>query len=73
MSRTPRPDGLFIANKLMPVGALAVLTELGLYCPDDVALAGFDDISRLGLTPPPDPGRAARIRAGSEPTGTPIR
>jgi LacI family transcriptional regulator len=52
MSRTSRPDGLFVANNLMTVGALAALTELGLYCPDDVALAGFDDISWLGLAPP---------------------
>jgi LacI family transcriptional regulator len=52
LSRTPRPDGLFVANNLMTVGALAALGELGLAYPDDVALAGFDDMSWAGLGPP---------------------
>lgn len=52
MSRSPRPDGLFIANNLMTVGTLAALNELGLDYPDDVAVAGFDDIGWAGLGPP---------------------
>jgi LacI family transcriptional regulator len=52
MAREPRPDGLFIADNLMTVGAIGALNDLGVRCPDDVALAGFDDSSRIGLGPP---------------------
>lgn len=52
MSGTPRPDALFVANNLMTVGTLTALDELGLGYPDDVALAGFDDISWAGFGPP---------------------
>lgn len=40
----PRPDAVFAANDMMAVGCLAALQEAGLRVPDDVALAGFDDI-----------------------------
>lgn len=52
MSLEPRPDALFVANNLMAVGAMNALNELGVRWPDDVALAGFDDVSWLGLAPP---------------------
>lgn len=45
--RGPRPDVIFAANDVMALGALAALTEAGLRVPDDVALAGFDDIDAL--------------------------
>jgi LacI family transcriptional regulator len=46
-------DALFAANDAMALGALGALREAGLRVPDDVALAGFDDIL-LGryLAPP---------------------
>lgn len=37
-------DAVFAANDMMAVGCLAVLREAGLTVPDDVAVAGFDDI-----------------------------
>jgi LacI family transcriptional regulator len=40
----PRPTAIFAANDSMALGALGALHEAGLHVPDDVAVAGFDDI-----------------------------
>lgn len=40
----PRPDAVFAANDMLAVGCMAALHEAGLRVPDDVAVAGFDDI-----------------------------
>jgi LacI family transcriptional regulator len=40
----PRPDAVFAANDMMAIGCLAALGEAGLRVPEDLALAGFDDI-----------------------------
>lgn len=48
----PRPDGLFVANNLMMVGTLRALADAGLSAPEDVLLAGFDEMSWAGLAPP---------------------
>jgi LacI family transcriptional regulator len=39
-----RPDAVFAANDMMALGALRALREAGLTVPDDIAVAGFDDI-----------------------------
>ena len=39
-----RPTAVFVANDHMAVGVLGALQEAGRAVPDDVALAGFDDI-----------------------------
>ena len=39
-----RPDAVFAANDMMAIGCLCALTEAGLRVPQDVAIAGFDDI-----------------------------
>lgn len=42
--RAERPDALFCANDLTAIGAIDGLRGLGLAVPDDVLVAGFDDI-----------------------------
>jgi LacI family transcriptional regulator len=39
-----RPDAVFAANDMMALGCLYAFNEAGLRVPDDIALAGFDDI-----------------------------
>jgi LacI family transcriptional regulator len=46
------PDGLFVANNLMTVGALEALMDAGVQIPDDMLLVGFDDIPWARLTRP---------------------
>jgi LacI family transcriptional regulator len=40
----PTPTAVFAANDAMAIGALSALREAGLRVPEDIALAGFDDI-----------------------------
>lgn len=55
-----RPDAIFAANDMMAVGCLLALREVRLAVPDDVAVAGFDDIPLARLVEPPL--TTARIR-----------
>ena len=48
-----RPTALFTTNNLMTLGALKSCARLGLRCPDDVALCGFDDHEWAELFSPP--------------------
>ncbi len=53
LSRSPRPDAVFVASDVQALGAMRALREHGLRVPDDVALVGFDDIQvseYVGLT-----------------------
>lgn len=40
----PMPDGIFVANDMMAIGALFALKESGIQVPHDVAVVGFDDV-----------------------------
>lgn len=48
-----KPDAIFAANDMMAVGCLLALREAGLRVPEDVAVAGFDDIPLARLVDPP--------------------
>jgi LacI family transcriptional regulator len=40
-----RPSAILVSNGVMALGALQAFEELGVRCPEDVALANFDDIA----------------------------
>jgi LacI family transcriptional regulator, galactose operon repressor len=44
LARRPHPRAVFAANDMMAVGCLQAFNEAGISVPDDIALAGFDDI-----------------------------
>ncbi len=48
-----RPTAVFAANDMMAIGCLSALNEAGIVVPDEVALAGFDDISISRYVNPP--------------------
>ena len=47
-----RPDAVFAASDLIALGALKALREHGLRVPEDVAVAGFDDIAMASFVQP---------------------
>lgn len=49
----PRPTAVFAANDAMAIGALAALGEAAVAVPEEVALAGFDDIPIARFVAPP--------------------
>jgi LacI family transcriptional regulator len=49
----PRPTAIFAANDAMAIGALSALREEGIAVPEDVAVAGFDDIPIARYVSPP--------------------
>lgn len=49
----PRPTAIFAANDSMAIGALSAVRRQKLRVPDDVAIAGFDDIPMAGYINPP--------------------
>ena len=51
--RAERPDAIFAANDMMALGCLFALTERGVAVPDEIALAGFDDIPIARFVTPP--------------------
>jgi LacI family transcriptional regulator len=53
LDHADRPDGVFVANDMMAVGAILAIKEAGLAVPEDVAVIGFDDIPLARFTSPP--------------------
>lgn len=45
LNRRARPGAILVCNGVMTVGVLGALEEMGLRCPDDIALATFDDLA----------------------------
>ncbi len=48
-----RPQALFLSNNLLSLGTLLAIRELGLRCPEDIALIGFDDHAWAAVASPP--------------------
>jgi LacI family transcriptional regulator, galactose operon repressor len=46
------PDAIFCAEDMMAIAAIAAIEDAGLRVPDDVAVAGFDDIDYATLVTP---------------------
>lgn len=53
MSLEERPSAVFICNNLLSLGALMGLQQMGLKCPDDVAIVSFDDHPWAQVSNPP--------------------
>ena len=56
-----RPSAVFASNDMMAIGCLAALNEAGLRVPQDIALAGFDDVPVSRCVNPPLTTVRARI------------
>ena len=48
-----RPTAVFAANDYMAIGVMGALSDAGLRVPEDVAVAGFDDIAMARYLNPP--------------------
>lgn len=53
LALAPRPTALFASNDSMAIGAMSALRDAGVRVPDDVAVAGFDDIPIAQYVNPP--------------------
>jgi LacI family transcriptional regulator len=53
LSSAVRPTAIFAANDSMAIGALSALRESGVEVPDEMAVAGFDDIPLARYMDPP--------------------
>lgn len=53
LGRSPLPRAVFASNDMMAIGAMVAIREAGLRVPDDIAVAGFDDITVARLLNPP--------------------
>jgi LacI family transcriptional regulator len=53
LARSPRPRAVFATNDMMAIGAMMAIRNAGLRVPDDIAVAGFDDITVARLLNPP--------------------
>ncbi|MBB3141782.1 LacI family DNA-binding transcriptional regulator [Halomonas organivorans] len=53
LDRTVRPTAIFCESDEMAIGAISRLKQAGLSVPDDVSVAGFDDIAFARYSDPP--------------------
>lgn len=49
----PRPTAVFAANDYMAIGVMGALSDAGIRVPEDIAVAGFDDIAMSCYLNPP--------------------
>jgi len=53
LSQPHPPTAVFATNNLMTIGAMQAIRRLGLRCPDDISLVGFDDFDWAEAFDPP--------------------
>jgi DNA-binding LacI/PurR family transcriptional regulator len=53
LHKPDRPTAILVCNNLMTMGVVAAIQKLGLACPRDVSLVGFDDFNWCSLLTPP--------------------
>lgn len=52
IAKYPEMDAVFVANDQMAIGAIRAANDLNVRIPDDIAMAGFDDIPEAAFTQP---------------------
>lgn len=52
LAAEPRPTALICANDLMAVGAMEYCREVGIRCPEEVSIVGFDDLPLSNMLSP---------------------
>jgi LacI family transcriptional regulator len=53
LTRTPRPTAVVAANDLIALGVIEAGEELGLRCPEDLSVIGFNDMPFADKFTPP--------------------
>ena len=53
LDRSPRPTAILVINDLLSIGVLRAINERGLRIPEDISVAGFDDIAMTRYLSPP--------------------
>lgn len=53
LSIPDRPTALFVSNNFLTLGALLAIRDLGLRCPEEISLVGFDDHPWSAVSHPP--------------------
>jgi LacI family transcriptional regulator len=53
LSATPRPTAVFATDGILALGTLLAIRDVGLRCPHDVSVVGFDDPAWASVVDPP--------------------
>ncbi len=53
LDHSPRPTAILVINDLLAIGVVRAINERGLRIPDEISVAGFDDIAMTRYLSPP--------------------